>query len=86
LGQTDSLLAANPWYERFAETAVIRQRRWREFLVGEDPREEEVRRAEGVLGPEAFGRRFADRHGRRVERRRGRPAKEFPPNLFAEMD
>ncbi len=55
LGRADRLLAVNPWYERFAESAA-RQQRWREFLVGEDPPEEDVRRAEGVLGSAAASR------------------------------
>lgn len=75
LGEADGLLATNPWYEALAATAAARRQRWRAFLVGEDPREDAVRRAEGWRGPEDLGSRIVDHHGRRVARRRGRPAK-----------
>ena len=85
-GQADGLLAANPWYEALAASAAVRQQRWREFLAGADPREDAIRCAEGAVGPEGFNGRLKDRRGRRVSRRRGRPATEFRPNSLAEND
>ncbi len=86
LGRADGLVAANPWYEALAASAVARQQRWQEFLLGADPGEEVMARAEGpeAIGPAGFAGRIEDRRGRRVGRRGGRPGpvREFPPNLL----
>jgi putative transposase len=44
LGEPDPLLAENPWYQELGSTAAKRRRRWREFVLGEDPREEKIGR------------------------------------------
>ena len=38
--QADALLAANPWYEGLAPVPARGQELWREFLLGEAPKEE----------------------------------------------
>jgi putative transposase len=73
LGEADPLLADNPWYRELASNPRVRQQRWREFLLGHDPREAVVARADWAVGDEAFRRRMAQRHGRPVPRPRGRP-------------
>jgi len=75
LGTTDPLLAENPWYLELASEPAVRQRRWREFLLGEDPREKAVRRSDWAMGDEAFRRRLLALRGRPVLRGRGRPRK-----------
>ena len=52
-----------------------RQRRWREFLIQEDPKEQPIRRADWVVGDETFQKRLQGYQGRAVQRRRGRPPK-----------
>jgi hypothetical protein len=51
---------------------------WQEFLLGEGPREEEVRRGAWAIGDAAFQRRVEQEHGPPVRRRRGRPRKPAP--------
>src|SRR5262249_60056122 len=72
LGEGDALLATNPWYEELAPEAERRQALWREFLLGEDAKEEIVRKGDWVLGSEAFRRRPRQEDGRPVPRGRGR--------------
>jgi len=50
-----------------------RQELWRAFLLGEDSREEEVRRDYWVLGEPAFRSRLRSATGRPAPRKRGRP-------------
>ena len=73
LGEADLLLAANPWYEALATEPARRQTLWQEFLLGEDPKEETVRRDDWVIGGAAFRRRMQRRRARPGPRRRGRP-------------
>lgn len=79
LGSVDELLAANPWYEALGATPSDRQQRWQAYLLGEDAREEAIRRGEGVLGDEAFRQRVWQVHGRPSPRGRGRPRKLVAP-------
>ncbi len=62
-GQSNALLAPNPWYEALAAERDRRQTLWREFLVGEDVKEEAVRRADWAVGSEAFLRRPSGQRG-----------------------
>jgi hypothetical protein len=80
LGEVDELLAPNPWYEALSAEPARRQGLWRDFLQGEDAKEEVVRRSDGVVGGEAFRRRMQESAGRPAPRRRGRPSrgKEAP--------
>jgi putative transposase len=75
LGEPDSLLAENPWYEALAPQPARRQALWRAFLLGEDPKEEAVRRNDWVVGDDAFRRRVWQQAGRPAPRPRGRPRK-----------
>jgi putative transposase len=76
LGKADALLAANPWYQALSPDAARRQALWREFLLGEDPKEQEMRRGDWVIGGEGFRGRL-HRPGLRAEpRKRGRPLKD----------
>ncbi len=79
LGATDVLLAPNPWYEELAATPRQRQELWRQFLLGDDPREATVRQADWAIGDEAFRQRLQQRQGRPARRRRGRPLKQRAP-------
>jgi len=69
------LVVENSHYLDFGAAADSRQRRWREFLIHEDPKEPLIRRADWVVGDETFQKRFHDHRGRAVQRRRGRPPK-----------
>jgi putative transposase len=73
LGEADGLLAPNPWYQELASAAERRQALWREFLLGEDAKEEVVRRGDWVVGSEAFRVRQRQQAGRPVPRMSGRP-------------
>jgi putative transposase len=73
LGQCDALLAPNPWYEGLSPEPARRQALWREFLLGDDPKEAEVRREEGVIGGEEFRRRTRRVQSRPMPRVQGRP-------------
>jgi len=73
LGEADGLLAANPWYEQLAVEPARRQALWREFLLGEDPKEEEIGADDWVIGAPAFRRRLHRPKSRAVLRGRGRP-------------
>ena len=72
LGEADPLLAENPSYGELAPDAAGRQRRWREFLLGDDPLEEAVRRGDWAIGDESFRQRMQQVQ-ERPARRRGRP-------------
>jgi len=75
LGENDPLLADNPWYLELGGEPAVRQRRWREFLIREDPREEAFRRADWAVGDEGFRRQLQALRGRPIPRGRGRPGK-----------
>ncbi|MGA7501479.1 MAG: hypothetical protein WBX00_32505, partial [Isosphaeraceae bacterium] len=74
-GAADPLLAENSFYLEWGEDDASRQRRWREFLTQEDPKEQSIRRADWVVGDESFQKRLQGHQGRAVQRRRGRPPK-----------
>jgi hypothetical protein len=48
LGQVDPLVTDSPCFVKLAPSQDRRAEQWRAFLVAEDPREEELRRIEGV--------------------------------------
>jgi putative transposase len=75
LGRADDLLSENPCFMELAQTSERRQQLWREFLLDGDPKEDEVRRVEGVVGAEAFQHRLGDFRSRIVRSRYGRPRK-----------
>jgi hypothetical protein len=54
LGEPNRLLATNPWYDQLAMRAARRRQLWREFLLGEDPKEEVVLRQDWATGGERF--------------------------------
>src|SRR5205809_4548627 len=72
-GEADALLSANPWYEALSADSVRRQERWREFLLGEDAKEEVVRQSDWVIGGGDFRRRQQRPQGRALPRRPSRP-------------
>jgi putative transposase len=74
LGTEDPLLSYNVWYRNLAADSATRQQRWREFLLGDDPREELARRGDWIEGSEGYRRRM-HRPAARPARRRGRPRK-----------
>jgi putative transposase len=76
LGHADALLAENAEYLALAPDAERRQQLWREFLSGDDPHEEEVRRGDWVIGNDGFRRRVRELLGRPAPRQRGRPPKQ----------
>ena len=73
LGKNDRLLSTNPWYDGSASSTEVRQARWREFLLGADAKEAQVRREDWVIGGKAFRQRMERRGARSAPRRRGRP-------------
>jgi putative transposase len=79
LGRTDALLAENAEYLGLSPDPLRRQQRWREFLLGADPREEVVRRDDWVVGDAEFRQRVLVAQGRPAPRRRGRPRKPVLP-------
>src|SRR5262249_1163910 len=50
LGQSNALLTDHTEYLALSPDAASRQRLWREFLMDDDPLEEEVRRGDWALG------------------------------------
>ena len=77
LGAANPLLSYNVWYRELARTDEGRQQRWREFLLGDDPKEELVCREDWVVGPDSYRRRMQVPEARPTRRWRGRPRK--PP-------
>ena len=73
LGKCDGLLADNPWYAALATELTERMRRWREFLLGDDPKESTIRAADWAVGGAAFRQRLHRPAGRAEPRGRGRP-------------
>ena len=72
----DALLAEHAEYLALSPDAERRQELWREFLLGDDPHEEEVRRDDWAIGSDDFRRRVVQLQGRPVPRRRGRSLKQ----------
>ena len=58
LGECDTLLAVNPWYEQLPVEPARRQVVWREFLEGEDPRKGEIAADDWAIGEPEFRRRL----------------------------
>jgi putative transposase len=75
LGQPDPLLTEDPCYTELAPDKGRRQQLWREFLLGEDGREEAIQRGDWAVGDDAFRQRMAQVLGRPQARSRGRPRK-----------
>ena len=74
-GRSDPLLDANPCYAELAAAPDRRQQRWREFLVGDDPKEELIRRDDWIVGNEEFRWRMHQQAARPAPRGRGRPVR-----------
>ena len=78
LGKPEPLVDENPWYRELSPAEGRRQALWQEFVRGNDPREEEIRRGAWVIGNAAFQQQVELERGRPVRRRRGRPRKPAP--------
>ena len=74
-GAVDPLLAENSYYLEWGGDDGSSQRRWREFLLQEDPKEQSIRHADWMVGDETYQMRIQGQQGRAVQRRRGRPPK-----------
>lgn len=72
LGKADALVDEATLYTELSPRPQRRHQLWREFLLGEDAKEEALRRAEWVVGDTAFSARLRQVQGRPVARRRGR--------------
>lgn len=75
LGESNPLVDEDPYYRELSEAPERRRQLWREFLMGEDVREEAVRRDDWAIGDDDFRLRVRDEMGRPAPRRRGRPRK-----------
>jgi putative transposase len=75
LGEADPLLTEDPCYTTLSPVASRRQQLWREFLLGDDLREEAVRKGDWAVGDDSFRGRMAQVLGRPLPRPRGRPPK-----------
>ena len=53
-GAADPLLAENSYYLEWGVDDGSRQRRWREFLMQEDQKEQPIRHSDWVVGDETF--------------------------------
>ena len=78
-GAADPLVTESVEYHELASEAQDREERWRSFLLGEDPREQAVRRGDWVIGDDAFRLQVSQARGRPVPRGRGRPRKPSKP-------
>jgi putative transposase len=72
-GAADPLLAINPWYEQLSAEPAGRQALWRDFVQGEDPKEDVVRRQDWVIGSAEFRTWLQHREACPAPRGRGRP-------------
>ena len=77
LGETNRLLQVNPWYEELGSRASSRQKLWREFLMGKDPKEEVIGRPDWAIGGSDFCSEWLQVHSRAVPRRSGRPGRSM---------
>jgi len=75
LGEPNALLTEDPCYLELSRDEDRRQQLWREFLLGDDAREVEIRRSDWAIGTANFRRTMATVLGRPQPRRRGRPSK-----------
>jgi len=73
LGESDALLAVNPWYEQLAVEPARRQVLWRDFLEGEDPKEGAIATDDWAIGEPEFRRGLYRPQSRAVPRVNGRP-------------
>jgi putative transposase len=73
LGESDPLLAVNPWYEPLALELSRRQALWRGFVMEEGPNEAAVRREDWVIRDREFRQQMQQPGARPGPRRRGRP-------------
>jgi hypothetical protein len=55
VGVADPLLCCNVWYRKLADDVAQRQRRWRDFLLGDDPDEGWFGKATGPSGTTRTG-------------------------------
>jgi putative transposase len=78
-GVANPLVTESVEYYELASEPQERQQRWRGFLLGDDPREQAVRRGDWVIGDEAFRQRVSQARGRPIPRGRGRPRKSSMP-------
>ena len=78
-GAADPLVTESAGYHELASQAQDREERWRGFLLGEDPREQAVRRGDWVIGDDAFRLQVSEARGRPMPRGRGRPRKSSKP-------
>jgi hypothetical protein len=75
LGEANPLLAKNPNYLEMGATPARRQERWREFMLGEDPKGAAIARQDGVRGAADFRAATPMHRSRAAGRGRGRPRK-----------
>jgi hypothetical protein len=76
-GAQRAVALVHVWYRSLATAPEKGQGRWRELLLGDDPHEEQMRRADRAEGNAAKARRM--RHeGARPGRREGRPLQAGP--------
>jgi putative transposase len=75
LGEANDLVDPNPYYLELGADPARRQQRWREFLLGEDPKEEAIRRQDWLVGDEGFRQEAAEHRSWPVGRGKGRPRK-----------
>ena len=73
-GEQDALLAPNPWYDALAAEPSRRVQLWQEFVLGEDPKEEVVRREDGVVDSEGFRWQMQRQRARPAPWAQGRPS------------
>jgi len=78
-GAADRLVTESAEYHEWPSEAQGREERWRSFLLGEDPREQAVRRGDWVIGDDAFRLQVSQARGRPMPRGRGRPRKSSKP-------
>jgi putative transposase len=76
LGEANDLLTEDPAYLELSPDPQRRQQLWQEFLLGDDPREAEIRRGGWAVGSDSFRQAMALVLGRPQPRRRGRPSKQ----------
>jgi putative transposase len=74
-GDKDPLVTLSPEYLETSPDEQRRQRLWREFLLGDDWREQEVQRDDWAIGDYEFRVRMRHLAGRPAPRKRGRPRK-----------
>ena len=74
-GAANALVTESAEYHELASEPEVRQECWRRFLLGDDPREQAVRRGDWVIGDKAFCLQVSQARGRPIPGGRGRPRK-----------